>query len=190
MSTAPIPEKTDGLVERILDLEHDSTNRFVSVLNTSDFVENQRNVSTKRMTECHCRLLSNWLRSKKEFRSIEFIEPEKLNTYLAEFFLCVRKSDENLPLEDPAREYEPGTLLAMHSSFHRHLNLKNYAHNIKSSGIFRHSRDVLTAKMKELKSIGKGNRSRASEPFSEAELKICADKNLLGIGGCLFQQLH
>lgn len=59
MSTALIPEKTDGLLERILDLKHDSRNRFVSVSNTSDFVENQRNVSTKRMTEATLDFLSN-----------------------------------------------------------------------------------------------------------------------------------
>jgi hypothetical protein len=79
MSAAP--EKTDDLVNRILDL---SENRFVNVSNTQDIVENQRNPTTKRMTDCHCRLLSNWLRSKNEFRRIECIEPEKSNTYIAE----------------------------------------------------------------------------------------------------------
>jgi hypothetical protein len=70
-------------------------NRFVSVSNTNDFVENQRNVSITRMTECRCRLLSNWLWTKKEFRSIKFIEPEKLNAVeLAEFFLYAHKSDK------------------------------------------------------------------------------------------------
>lgn len=177
MSAAP--EKTDDLVNRILDL---SENRFVNVINTQDIVENQKNPTTKRMTDCHCRLLSNWLRSKNELRRIECIEPEKLNTYLAEFFLSVRKADENLPLDDPGRQYEPGTLLSMHSSFHRHLNLKEYGHNIKTSSLFRHSRDVLMAKMKELKSLGKGNKSRASQPFSEHELKICAENNLIGTG--------
>ncbi len=42
MSAAP--EKTDNLVNRILDL---SKNRFVSVSDTQDIFENQQNATTK-----------------------------------------------------------------------------------------------------------------------------------------------
>ena len=70
--------------------------------NTHDIVENKKNKSTKRIIDSHCRLLSNWLRTKKEYRELESTEAVKLNSYLAEFFLSVRKSDENLPLNDPA----------------------------------------------------------------------------------------
>ena len=94
------------------------SDKFVDVSNTHDIVENRKMKSTKRITDSHCRLLPNWLRTKKDYRKQEKIEAVKLNSYLAEFFLSVRKSDENLPLNDPARKYEPGILLAMHSSFH------------------------------------------------------------------------
>ena len=66
----------------------------------------KKNKSTKHITNSHGRLLSNWLRTRKEYRELESIKAVKLNSYLAEFFLSVRKSDENLPLNDPARQYE------------------------------------------------------------------------------------
>jgi hypothetical protein len=179
----PIAEKTDNLVNRILDLEGEESARFVDLSSTtSEFIDEQTNRSTKRITEGHCRLLKKWLKSKNENREMESIEPEKLNVYLAEFFLSVRKADENLPLTDPARQYEPGTLLSMHSSFSRYLNSKQYGHNIKDSLVFNHSRQVLLAKMKELKSMGKGNRSHAAHSFTQKELEICAQQNLLGAG--------
>ena len=39
--------------------------RFVDVSNARDIVENQKNKSTKRITDSHYRLLSNWLRTNK-----------------------------------------------------------------------------------------------------------------------------
>ena len=73
----------------------------------------------------------------------------------------------------------------MHSFFHRYLNSKNYGHNIEDSKVFRHSREVLEAKMKELKALRKGNHTKASEPFTEKELdtdtRYCF-QNLLGTG--------
>ena len=102
--------------------------RFVDVFNSHDIVENKKNKSTKRITDSYCCLLSNWLRTKIEYRELECIEAVKLNSYLAEFFLPARKSDENLPLNNPARQYEPSTLLAMHSFFLRYLNSKTYGH--------------------------------------------------------------
>ena len=67
-------------------------------------------------------MLSNWLRTKKEYRELESIEAVKLNSYLAEFLLLPRKSDKNLPLNDPARQHE-----GKYSAF-----AKIYAINAKS----------------------------------------------------------
>lgn len=57
------------------------------ISNTQDIVKNQQNVTSKWMADCHCRLLSNWLRNKNELRRIEYNKPEKLNTCLAKFVL-------------------------------------------------------------------------------------------------------
>ena len=132
-------------------------------LTHKDIVENKKkNKSTKRITNSHCRLLSNWLRTKKGYRELESIKAVKLNSYLAEFFLSVRKFDKNLPLNDPIQQYEPDAQLAMHSSFHRYLNSTNNGHNIKGSEVFCLSREVIVAKIKELKALGKGNYTKAS----------------------------
>lgn len=69
--------------------------------NTQDFVKNQQNVTSKWMTDCHCRLLSDWLQNKNELRRIEYNKPEKLNTCVAKFVFTVWNADENLPLDDP-----------------------------------------------------------------------------------------
>jgi len=57
----------------------------------------------------------------------------------------------------------------MHTSFQRYLSFKEYE-NIKQSDTFSHSRAVLSAKMKELKQLGKGNEPHASLPFTQEDL--------------------
>lgn len=176
----------DALASRILDLEP-QYERFVPVSagDTFTLVEDQQNASTRRITASHCRLLLDWLKSRNECRPLEAIEPLRLNTYLAEFFISVRKSDETLQLNDVRRQYEPGTLAAMHASFHRYLSAKGYD-NIKQSDTFSHSRAVLSAKMKELKQLGKGNKPHASQPFTQEELDLFVQKNVIGTGSfCL-----
>ena len=71
-----ISEKAGGtIINRIIDLEMQNfANRFVDVSNTHDIVGNQKNKSTKRITYSHCRLLSNWLRTKKEYRKLNLLE--------------------------------------------------------------------------------------------------------------------
>jgi len=54
--------------------------------------------------------------------------------------------------------------------------------NIKADDAFRHSRDVLAAKQKELKQFGKGNKPRATQPFTEAEIATMFSFQILGSG--------
>jgi len=57
---------------------------------------------------------------------------------------------------------------------------KNYGYNIKQDARFRHSRDVISAMMKELKSLGKGNKPYAAQPFADDELRVFVNIDLLG----------
>ncbi|KAJ8322125.1 hypothetical protein KUTeg_000596 [Tegillarca granosa] len=47
---------------------------------------------------------------------------------------------------------------------------------------FKHSRDVLSAKMKNLKTQGKGNRPNAADPLNKEEVSILYEKGALGLG--------
>lgn len=177
----------DRLAERILSLQDDifveetqRNVRFASSTDTNSFVAEQQNSNTKRMTDCHLRLFVEYLHSRDEVRQPEHIEPKMLDTYLASFLLNVRKAGNGSQVEDTNRQYEPCTLMAIHSSMHRYLSLKAYGYNIKEDECFRHSRDVLSAKMKQLKSMGKGNKPNASVPFTDNDVEICYEKQLLG----------
>jgi len=171
----------DSLVDRIMELD-----RFIEVDNqaTMNIVDEQRNINTKRMTDGHVRLFRTFLESKNENRQIEDVPPADLDLYLAQFFLGVRKAApfDRRDLTDVARQYEPTTLAAMHSSIHRYLSDKHYQANIKDNDRFKHSRDVLCAKMKELKKLGKGNKPNAAEPFSPDEIRTFVEQHMLGAG--------
>jgi hypothetical protein len=126
------------------------------------------------------RLFSEFLKKKNEFREPLAISPTELDTYFAQFFVGVRKSSEEKNIEDVDRQYEPTSLLAMHSSIFRYLRDNKYECNIKTDLQFQHSRAVHSAKMKELKTLGKGNLPHAAQPFTADEISILVDKNLLG----------
>ena len=69
-----ISEKTRGIANRIIDLKlQNFVDRFVDVSNTHDVIENRKNKSTKCFTDSHCRLLSNWLRTNKEYREMNLL---------------------------------------------------------------------------------------------------------------------
>lgn len=158
----------------------DIASRFVNVEETKSIVEEQKNVNTKKQTECHLRLFRQFLRQKKEFREPQSISPTELDTYLAQFFLSVRKTSEDKQLGDIDRQYEPSSLVAMHSSIFRYLRDLKYECNIKQDMRFQHSRNVLSAKLKELKQLGKGNNPNAAQSFAPEELDVLVNKNVLG----------
>ena len=57
-----------------------------------------------------------------------------------------------------------------------------YSENLATSAVFSHSREVLESKMKQLKSLGKGNSPNKSQPLTPEEIDILYEKNLLGSG--------
>ena len=107
-------------------------------------------------------------------RKIESIPPIELDRLLANFIISVRRCD--------GTEYEPDSLKSKVNSIGRHLRRKNYSKDIKSAPEFQHSRQVLEAKKKQLKSQGKGNRPLKSSRIEEEELRLLKEKGELGTG--------
>ena len=178
----------DSLANRIIDLEYQSDpyddilERFeqISDSDTYGIIEREKNVNTKKATEGHLRLFTNWLRANNEMRTPEKIVPMELDMHLAKFFLSIRKETTDKSNKENDRQYEPDTLSAIHSSIQRHLSSNGYAGDIKKDKEFVHSRNVIAAKKKELKKLGKGNKKRASQSFTEEELNLFWEKDELG----------
>ena len=101
------------------------------------------------------------------------LEQSELDKYLARYFLVVKKKDGS--------EYEPETLKSFQSSLNRYLMDKINV-NIIEDPAFKHSRDVLSSKKKQLKQMGLGNRPNRAEPFTKEEVNILYEKNYLGTG--------
>jgi hypothetical protein len=109
----------------------------------------------RKKTKSDVKLFSEWLHKENEDRLIEDIEKDKLDHYLARFFLSVRNRR--------GEEYEPDTLKSFQASVSRYLMEKTKT-NIMLNREFTHSRDVLSAKRKDLKGKGYGNRKTRAEP--------------------------
>jgi len=77
--------------ERQLVQEGDLT-RFlpISEADTVTFIDSMKNENTTRKTKSDLKLFVDWLRKENELRNVENIEKEKLDQYLARFFLSVR----------------------------------------------------------------------------------------------------
>jgi len=127
------------------------------------------------------RLFKLWLVQRNEFRNPEDLGPKDLDLHIAQFILGVRKQSTATGISnDVDRQYEPQSLSSMHSAIYRYLNNKCYGVYIKQDERLRHSRDVLAAKMKKLKSLGKGNLPNAAQPFNDDKIRILVQKDLLG----------
>ena len=172
-----VGENKHYLIEGLKHRSH-----FAAEENTSEREEKLKNNNTKRATKGHIKLFKNFLFSVCENRDPENIEAEKLDKYIAQFILSAKKSTvkDNVSLNDCDMQYEPNTLTAMYSSINRYLEGKSYPKNIKSDQAFRHSRNVLQTKIKELKEMGKGNHPNAAQYFTAEEIKILFEKKLLG----------
>ena len=152
--------------------------RSVSDEETAQFVISNRNQNTVRKTCGNLKILNAWLKDQNERRQVHEISPDQLNKYLARYFLSVVKQD--------GTEYEPESLRSHLGSFSRHLKEKNYAENIMESDKFKHTRDVLASKMKDLKKKGLGNKKRKSEALENDDFEILHQKNLLGTGNSFY----
>lgn len=137
-----------------------------------DFIESQRPVSTARKTLYDVDRFQKWLADKSEFRKMDQIHCKELDVYLAEFFMKCQKKD--------GKNYEPDTLSSFQASFDRHLRAADYEQSLYTSIEFSHCREMLTARRKQLKRLGLGNRPNKATPFTPGELDSLREKNLLG----------
>lgn len=68
------------------------------------------------------------------------------------------------------------------NSIDRHLKDLKINVDIKKHEAFSHSRRVLEAKRKDLKSQGKGNKKNRAEPLDSDEIQKLYEKQILGAG--------
>ena len=85
--------------------------RFGDVESVEEFINKQKNYNKTNKTIPDVNLSLEFLRQKNETQGIHEINPSKLNEYLGEFLVCVRRKD--------GAEYEMTTLRAMFSSIER-----------------------------------------------------------------------
>ena len=160
------------LANRILNYE-----RFVEVKDSdsSEFVVAQRNKNTVRKTDGDVKLFMNWLLSaKSERRSLDILPAPELDKYVAMFILSIKKQG--------GEDYEPDSLIGKFNSIARHLRSTRMGMNLNADSEFRHSREVLAAKCKQLKASGKGNKVNKAEPFSPEDVCKLKATNQLGVG--------
>ena len=79
-------------------------------------------------------------------------------------------------------EYEPSSVSCIHASIVRYLRHHGYKHDIKTDPLFAQHRDVTMAKRKFIKSRGKGETPYKSDAFTDEQITILYDKQLLGTG--------
>jgi hypothetical protein len=141
----------------------------------TEFIEGQKNCETMRKTKAHVKLFKSFLKMKHEQQEPEAIEAQKLDQYLAIFFVSVKKDGK-----DKDREYEPTTPKSMQSSIERYLKERKYAYSIVNDGQFFLSREAIRSKCRELKKQGKGTRPTRKRAPTQNELNTMWEKGALG----------
>ncbi|XP_033730685.1 uncharacterized protein LOC117320126 [Pecten maximus] len=137
-----------------------------------DFVNKQANKNTLSKTFYDLKLLRQFLSLENENREIYQIPPQELCPLLCKFFIGIRKQDGS--------NYEPSSLRGFMSSFDRQLRRYDYGYSVVSSVEFGKVREVLTAKQRELKKEGKGNKPMKAQPISDEEIETLWEQGQLG----------
>ena len=141
-------------------------NRFVH--NTDDeinqFIANQRNKNTNRKTLADVGLFQSFIREEEgSEKEIEFLPRNELNELLAKFIISVRRID--------GAEFEPSSLRNIISSIDRYLKEHHYGSSIADGPEFEKARQALRSKQKHLKSQGKGSKTNAANPLTDAHIE-------------------
>ena len=114
-----------------------------------NYIHGNLNQETQKKTKREVAALEKWLKTQKEPRPLEEIEPEVLNLLLGLYIIGVKRQDGGL--------YEPSSLASIFSSVKRYLQQKDYPENVITSEKFKQARDSLATRKKELKAQGMGN---------------------------------
>ena len=150
--------------------ETEKTNE--KLISPQDLLLDQENKATKMKTESSIRIISAWLKEKRqEPRPMTAIPPRELDEHLQFFFANVKKRNND--------DYEPSSLRDILGSIDRYLRGKRYSESVMGDA-FKGTRDVLAARQKKLKSQGKGSKPQASNILTPFEVDIMYEKGVLG----------
>ncbi|XP_071150097.1 uncharacterized protein [Mytilus edulis] len=151
-----------------------SSKRFRSVTDedTDSFLALSVNKNTKTKTKSDLKVMLDFFISVGEMRDSVEIPAKDLDSLLSRFFLGVLKKNGD--------EYEPDSLSSMFNSLDRHLKDSKRSISIKKDPEFNHTRRVLEAKRKALKSLGKGSKPNRAEPLTTEEIQILREKGVIG----------
>ncbi|CAG2245634.1 unnamed protein product [Mytilus edulis] len=151
--------------------------RDVTDADINSFLQEQLNKNTSKKTKSDLKIFQLFLKSKHdEKRNIEQIPPQELDRYLSFFFLSATKEKQT----NGTFEYEPSSLKSIQQSISRHLKDNEYGCNIITDDEFHKSRQTLSAKFKNLKSLGLGNKPNAADPLTDDDLNKFYMKNVMG----------
>ena len=100
----------------------------------------------------------------------QFIPPAELSEFISGFLFSVRRKNE---------EFEPTTLRSFFSSINRHLISNGHKFSLMTDAQFRRSRDILAAKQKQLKCMGKGNKPKAADEITDDDINVMYEKQVL-----------
>ena len=132
------------------------------------------NSNTSKKTRHDVTLFVSYLQNtKNENRSILDIEPDCLDSYIAEFLSTIRQKDQS--------QYEPSSLRSIFASLERYLKTNKYSYSLFNECRFEKAREALRSKQKELKQQGKGNRPNAARAITEEEQELLYTKGILGM---------
>ena len=160
---------TDCGLNILNEVQITSTN---TIHDLKHYIETKKNPNTIRKTDQCIRRFLSFLHDKKESRNIENIPVMQLDALVGEFILTLKKAD--------GTDYEPDTLTSYHRAIDRYLQDKDYPHSLVESKDFKMSRDVLSAKRKELKQKGLGNRPKRADPLSDEDEEKLWETGQLG----------
>ena len=138
----------------------------------NNFIIEQQNKNTSIKTKRDVRYIQRYLLSLGETRNVELIPPNELDVLISTFLINVKKLDGS--------EYEPTSLRAYISSLDRHLKVAGYSGSVIGGLEFGKTRQVLGAKLKQLKSLGKGNRPNAAQAITDEQIELLWENEQLG----------
>lgn len=127
------------------------------------FIRKQKSASTVRKTDKDVARFILYLRAKYEERNPEELDPRILDVHLSCYLKDLNKQDGG--------EYEPDSVTAVYGSLDRYLREKHYKASLMESSSFKNSRDMLEAKRKSLKALGKGNKPNQCFALTGDELE-------------------
>ena len=136
-------ESIDSLAEIIIvdmkQLDADQPKR-PSAEEKKRFIDEQKNKHTVKKTKLDIQTFQTFLKEVNEEREVENIPADKLNDYLEDFIMTIRRKDSS--------DYEPGSLRSIFNSIARYLQQKKYAECLLKSAVFQGSREMLASKFK------------------------------------------